>query len=105
MQPKCFAPDLVTADDRRIGRQLEADLRAGDLLEQPIGRTGGNLPQAWPLAESDREAEFPRAFTELECQQQRRRDRVRHCGRLLSAGHGPHRDAPLKVVFQGSVTT
>jgi hypothetical protein len=30
MHPKGFAPDLVTADDRRISRQLEADLRGRD---------------------------------------------------------------------------
>jgi hypothetical protein len=104
MQPKPIAAGFITADDRRIGRQREPGFRARKFLHQPIGRPGWDLANAGLLPEPGREPEFPRAFTELERQQQRWYDRGRHCSRLLRAGQGHHRYAPLRVVFQGSVT-
>jgi hypothetical protein len=73
VQPKGLATGLVTAHDRRIGRQPEATLRAGDLLHDPIRRTSRNLLHARSLPKPHGEPEFPRAFTQLEGQQQHRR--------------------------------
>jgi hypothetical protein len=49
VQPKGLATGPVTAHDRRIGRQPEANLRASDFLQDPIRRPDRNLPDARPL--------------------------------------------------------
>ncbi len=46
MQPKPLAACLITAHDRRIGRQREPGFRAREFLHQPIGRTGRDLANA-----------------------------------------------------------
>src|SRR5207253_10143876 len=96
---------FITADHWPVGRHAQPCLRATDLLQQAIGRSGGNLPQARLLPEPSREPEFPRALTQLERQQQRRSNRGGDCRRLLCAGQGAHGYAPLRVVFHRSVTT
>jgi hypothetical protein len=104
VQPERLPARFITAHNRRRRRQVESDFRPRDFLQDSIGGTRGNLPEAGPLPGARREADLPDAFAELERDQQRRAP-GRDCCTLLSAGHGHHRYAPLRVVFQGSVTT
>jgi hypothetical protein len=49
VQPERLAARFITAHNRRRGRQAESDFRARDFLQDSIGGTRGNVPQAGPL--------------------------------------------------------
>src|SRR6202022_1661165 len=80
VDPKSITSDLVTARDRRIGRELEALFRSRQLLPQSIPGVGRECAAADPLSKLRRETHLPLPSTKFDRHQQ---SVTSSCGRLL----------------------